>query len=103
MPAFLFSEIRDSVLRVTLARPELHNAFEPGMIEALRSIFAEVAPDPSVRVVVLAAEGRSFSAGADLTWMQRTVELSEAENVADAQQLAVLFAAMEACPRPIIA
>lgn len=103
MPAFLHTELRDGALWVTLSRPDVHNAFEPGMIENLRHIFTEAAPDPAVRAVVLAAEGRSFSAGADLSWMQRTAQLDYTENMADAQRMAAMFSAIEACPRPVIA
>ena len=74
------------VATVTLERPEKHNAFDDGMIRILREHFEQLADDASVRVVVLAAQGKSFSAGGDLAWMQRMADYDYAANLADAPE-----------------
>ena len=60
-----------SVAQVTMARAAVFNAFDEAMIGELDAAFAQLIDDASVRVIVLAGEGRHFSAGADLQWMQR--------------------------------
>ena len=77
---------------IWMARPTLHNAFDEGLIAALDEAFATLDADAAVRVIVLAGEGRSFSAGADLRWMQRQGEAPEADNLDDARERARLLA-----------
>ncbi len=91
------------VATVTLERPEKHNAFDDGMIRILREHFEQLADDASVRVVVLAAQGKSFSAGGDLAWMQRMADYDYAANLADAQDLAHMLKALKQLPQPSIA
>ena len=88
---------------VTLGRPERHNAFDEAVIAELAAIFTQLAADARVRVVVLAAQGASFSAGADLGWMQRVAQYSEAENRRDALGLAQMLRAIDGCPKPVVA
>ena len=88
------------VLRITMARPERRNAFDASLIAALTSAFADVG---DARAVVLAGEGPSFSAGADVDWMRSSVELSYDENVADALQLRAMLDVIDACPAPVVA
>jgi methylglutaconyl-CoA hydratase len=91
------------VATVTLANPERHNAFDDGMIAALRENFEALGTDASVRVVILAAEGRSFSAGADLNWMRRMADYGVEENLEDARALAQMLRSLDTLPRPTIA
>jgi methylglutaconyl-CoA hydratase len=91
------------VAQVTMARPAVFNAFDEAMIAELDAAFAQLEADPAVRVIVLAGEGRHFSAGADLQWMQRASEASLAWNVADARRFAGLLARIERCPKPTVA
>ena len=79
---------------VWLDRPEIHNAFDPEMIDELDSAFRNLGADESVRVIVLAGAGRSFSAGADLEWMRSIADQGMAENVADAKRLADMLSAI---------
>ena len=79
------------ILTVTLNRPEVRNVFNEVMIAELTAEFTQVAGLPEVRLVVLAGEGRSFCAGADLAWMQKMVDYTHAENVADAGALAAML------------
>lgn len=95
--------IADGVGRITMARPEKHNAFDDGLIADLSAAFETAGRDAAVRVVVLEGEGKSFSAGADLGWMQRMADYSDAENLADARKLADMMRILNELPRPTIA
>ena len=101
--AALHLTIADDIATVALARGEVHNAFDDALIADLTAAFHDVGANPAVRVVILAAEGKSFSAGADLNWMRRMAGYSEAENLADAKALAGLMQAIDTCPKPTIA
>ncbi len=88
---------------VTLDRTELHNAFDDTLIAALTGTFEALGRDDRVRVVVLAARGKSFSAGADLRWMRRTATYSREENLIDAWALARLMRVLDELPKPTVA
>jgi methylglutaconyl-CoA hydratase len=88
------------LLRVTLTRPERRNAFDAALIAALSEAFVDVG---RARAVLLAGEGPSFSAGADVDWMRSSVELSYEENVADATALRRMLEAIDGCPAPVVA
>jgi methylglutaconyl-CoA hydratase len=88
---------------LTLARAELHNAFDDALIAALTAEIGRLGASADVRAIVLAAEGKSFSAGADLNWMKRMASYTEAENRRDADALAELMCALNECPKPTIA
>lgn len=91
------------VARLTLTRGARHNAFDDGLIAALDRTLAEVEADESLRVLVLAGEGRSFSAGADLNWMRRTADYGHAENLADAKALAEMLHKLNRLSKPTVA
>ena len=91
------------VSRVTLNSPEIRNAFNDEAISELTRAFTQLGQDPQVRVIVLAATGPAFCAGADLNWMRRMADYSRAENLADAAQLAEMLRVMYECPKPTIA
>ena len=91
------------VATITMNKPEKHNAFDDVLIGRITKAFREVGADPAVRVVVLAGEGPSFSAGADLNWMKRMAGYSRDENVTDALGLAAMCQAIDTCPKPVIA
>jgi methylglutaconyl-CoA hydratase len=95
-------ERRGAVARVTLNRPDVHNAFDDALIARLSAAAAELAKDDSVRVAVLAGMGESFCAGADLHWMRRMVAYSEVENLADALAMAWMFEAWRDLPKPVV-
>ena len=94
-----------AVARVTLARPDVHNAFDASLIAELRSTFAALArEEPSaLRVVVLAGDGSSFCAGADIDWMRAAMALDVEGNEADAMAMADMFEAIDVCPVPVVA
>lgn len=91
------------VARLTMNRPERHNAFDEALIEALHAAVERCAADPSVRVLLLCGAGASFSAGADIGWMRRAASASEADNRADAERFAVMLHALASCPKPSVA
>jgi methylglutaconyl-CoA hydratase len=95
-------EFKGNRARVTLNRPDVHNAFDDDIIEQLTRAAAELAASPSLRVVILAGEGKSFCAGADLHWMKRMVDYSEKENLADSLAMARMFHAWHSLPVPVV-
>src|SRR5205823_9853202 len=96
----LRSEQAGDVLRITMSRPEQRNAFDAALIQELTEAFSDVG---DVRAVVLAGEGKSFSAGADVEWMRAAAELSYEGNVADARRLRMMLETIDSCPAPVIA
>jgi methylglutaconyl-CoA hydratase len=100
----ILTEIReDGVATVTLNRAEVHNAFNDTVIADLTGVLRRLGDDAKVRAVVLRAEGKSFSAGADLGWMQRMAGYGHAENLADAGALAELMRVLNFLPKPTVA
>ena len=91
------------VATLTMNRPEIHNAFDDRLIAALIDELGRLEADPRVRVLVLTANGKSFSAGADLSWMRRMADYSREENLQDARQLAELMRKLDGFPRPTLA
>ena len=85
------------LLRVTIDKPERRNAFDAELIRELTEAFADVG---DARVVVLAGEGESFCAGADIEWQRSSIDLSYEENVEDALRLYRMLGAVDACPAP---
>jgi methylglutaconyl-CoA hydratase len=86
-------------LRVNLARPERRNAFDAALIAELRDAFADVG---DARAVVLAGDGESFCAGADVEWMRSSIDLSYEENVQDARRLRHMLETIDECPAPVV-
>ena len=88
------------LLRVTLARPERRNAFDAALIAELAHAFADVG---DARAVVLAGDGPSFCAGADVDWQRSAIDLSYDENVEDAMRLYGMLEAIDGCAAPVVA
>jgi methylglutaconyl-CoA hydratase len=91
------------VATVTLARPDAHNALNVGLIEDLTRCFEDLSDDDGVRVVVLAGEGRSFCAGADIGYMRDTAGFTYEDNLEDARRLAAMYWTIDECPKPLVA
>ena len=91
------------VAQITMSRPNVFNAFDEAMIGELDTAFSQLVADDSVRVIVLAGEGKHFSAGADLQWMQRASTASVEWNLADARRFAGMLGRIDACPKPTVA
>ena len=90
------------VVRVTLNRPDVRNAFNEALIAELTAWAESIAAGGPARVAVLAGAGKVFCAGADLTWMSKMVAYTHDENVRDARAMARMFAALDALPIPLI-
>lgn len=103
MAQFLDVKTTGSIAQVTLTRPDLHNAFNEVMIAEISDAFVELGRREDVRVIVLAAEGKSFCAGADVHWMKRMVDFTFEQNAEDANLLARVLRAIRECPKPVIA
>lgn len=103
MASYLEIEHADKVATVRLNRPDKHNAFDEHLIAELTQAFRDLAANAAVRVIVLAANGPSFSAGADLDWMKRMSAMDRAANERDSLLLADLMAAIDRCPKPVLA
>lgn len=102
MSDVVHSKIDDRrVLRITLARPDVKNAFNAELIAQLSAAVDAVRAD--TRCVILASEGDTFCAGADLAWMRSMADYTVDENRADSGALADLFAKLDALPMPIVA
>jgi methylglutaconyl-CoA hydratase len=91
------------VAQITMARPAVFNAFDELMIGELDAAFAQLNADPSVRVIVLAGDGKHFSAGADLQWMQRAAQASVEWNLQDARRFAGMLHRIASAPKPVLA
>jgi methylglutaconyl-CoA hydratase len=94
-----------AIARVTLTRADRHNAFDASLIAELRSTFAafERESPTELRAVVLAGDGPTFSAGADIAWMRAAMALDVEGNEQDAMAMADMFEAIDTCPVPVIA
>ena len=93
----------NGVAQVSMHRPDVFNAFDERMIQELRQAFFLLGQDPKVRVIVLRGEGKHFSAGADLKWMQKASCASPEWNLQDARLFADMLSVLHQCPKPTIA
>jgi methylglutaconyl-CoA hydratase len=96
-------ERRGPVAWIWMNRPDVHNAFDETLIAELTAAFAALDADESARAIVLAGEGKSFSAGADVNWMKRQGAAPLYHNLADARKLATLFRTIASCRTPTLA
>jgi methylglutaconyl-CoA hydratase len=96
----LLVERDGALLRVTLARPERRNALDAALMVALTEAFSDVG---DARAVILAGEGTSFCAGADIEWQRASVELSPEQNEADVARMYEMYEAVDRCPAPVVA
>ncbi|GAB4392521.1 MAG: enoyl-CoA hydratase-related protein [Gammaproteobacteria bacterium] len=101
--ACLLINYKRGVATLRLNRPHVHNAFDDRLVATLIATLEELKSNPFIRVIVLTNNGTSFSAGADLKWMQRMVNYSEAQNLQDSLQLAKLMHTLYNMPQPTIA
>ena len=103
MPPSLDIAIDSRVARIALNRPDVHNAFDDELILHLTETLQKFDADSAIRAVILTGNGASFSAGADLNWMRRMAEASEADNRADSERLATLMRTLNFLSKPTIA
>lgn len=93
----------DRVARITLNRPEVHNAFNLQMLLDLQDAFGRLGADDNIRVVILTGAGKSFCAGADLEWMREIINYSYEQNLEESNTVADLMENIYLCPKPTIA
>ncbi len=103
MPTLTIKRQASGVTTLTMARPEVFNAFDEAMIAEMDAAFAALIDDTSVRIIILAGAGKHFSAGADLQWMRRASTASFEWNVEDARRFARMLARIDSCPKPTVA
>jgi len=96
-------ERKDRVARVTLNRPEVHNAFHALMVSELADAFDAVGSDDSVRVVILTGSGKSFCAGADINWLKEIIRYSRWQNLEESMALAETLHRLYSLPKPTVA
>lgn len=95
--------VENGIARVTLNRPEVHNALDDALISGLLASLEKIAADGAARLVILTGQGASFCAGGDLAWMRRTADYTYEQNLADAMTLARLLHTLHMMPQPTLA
>jgi methylglutaconyl-CoA hydratase len=103
MPTLTITRRSPGVAQIMMSRAAVFNAFDETMIAELDAAFVSLIDDADARVIVLAGDGKHFSAGADLQWMQRASEASQEWNLQDARKFAAMLARIESCPKPTVA
>lgn len=98
----LLVEEKNHVLKVTMNRPEVRNAFNPEMISEITKVFTDASNRHDLRAIVLSGAGKVFCAGADLNWMREMVNFSLSQNESDSHQLHAMFAAIADCACPVV-
>ncbi len=98
----VLESVTDSVVTITLNRPEQHNAFNPAMVEALTESFCRLGARRDLRMVILTGSGQSFCAGADLASMKEAAAQAYEDNLKDAEGIFDLMAVVDSCPLPVI-
>jgi methylglutaconyl-CoA hydratase len=93
---------KDDVVTVALNRPDVHNAFNDVLINELTRCFKQLSTDDTVAAVILTGNGKSFCAGADLSWMKRMVSYSKEENKKDSRLLLDMYETIHSCPKPVV-
>lgn len=95
--------LENGVATVTLNRPDVHNAFNAELIAGLTHAFVDLGKRDDIRAIVLAGAGKSFSAGADLNWMQAAANYDYEQNLDDAMRLSEMLDTLYECPKPVAA
>jgi methylglutaconyl-CoA hydratase len=92
----------DDIVTISLNRPDVHNAMNDVLMNELTSCFKDLSTDSTASIIILTGNGKSFCAGADLTWMKRMVSYSKAENKKDSHLLLDMYETLYSCPKPLI-
>ena len=99
----ILQHIENDICTISLHRPQVHNAFNDALIAELTQTLHDIDKKKDIRAVILNAHGETFSAGADLHWMQKMNSLSRQENEADALKLSILLESLNTLSQPTIA
>jgi methylglutaconyl-CoA hydratase len=103
IPVLIDIDAKSGIGRITLNRPKVHNAFDEITIARVTEAVGLLDRDENVRVIVIAGNGKSFSAGGDLNWMRRMADYTPAENEADGRRLALMFRTIDLARKPTVA
>ncbi len=98
-----FDATQEGLAVVTLNRPDVHNAFNAELIAELTDVFTAISDQPTIRMMILRGEGKSFSAGADLSWMKLAARHTREENEIDALRLAEMLRTLYEMPQMTLA
>lgn len=90
------------VATLTLNRPEVHNALDDRLIDALSAAADALAADDAVRVVVLTGAGQTFCAGGDIRWFKRSSEGTRADRLRESARLAAMLRRLNDFPKPLV-
>jgi methylglutaconyl-CoA hydratase len=101
MPSVLV-EHDGTVLRLTLNRPDVRNAFDEEVVRTLMAAAVSAAENQSVRVIVLGGAGKTFCSGADIGWMAKAIAYSHQENLSEAEDMARMLERLDTLPVPVI-
>ena len=101
MNSVLFSKA-DSIATLSFNRAQARNAFNPELISSFTDYLVNIEQDPNVKVIIISAQGEHFSAGADLKWMQASINYTQQQNIADAQAIAKMMYSLNYCSKPTI-
>jgi methylglutaconyl-CoA hydratase len=93
---------KDDITTVALNRPDVHNAMNETLMNELTSCFHHLSSDNSITAIILTGNGKSFCAGADLTWMKQMVNYSAEENKKDSRVLLDMYESIHSCPKPVL-
>ena len=93
---------KDDIATVTLNRPDVHNAMNDRLMKELTDCFQRLSDNTFVSTVIITGNGKSFCAGADLTWMKEMVNYSQGENQKDSRLLLDMYETIHTCPKPVI-
>lgn len=93
---------QNGMVKISLNRPEVHNAMNESLMTELTNCFKELSNDNTVRTIILTGKGKSFCAGADLNWMKSMAKYSKEENIKDSRLLLDLYETIYNCPKPVI-
>lgn len=102
-PSVLCDIDNRGVAYVRLNRPQVNNAYDGDMVEALLNGTRQLAADPKVRVIVIAGNGKHFQAGADLAWLTAVRGKDAGENLRVSEQTTEAVRVLDACPKPTVA
>lgn len=95
--------LNNGVAELILDRSDVHNAFDEVMISEMISVLGYFATHKDCQLLVLKANGKNFSAGADLNWMRKQAKMDFEQNLNDAKVLAKLMRDLDQFPKPTIA
>lgn len=94
--------VKDTIAYLTLNRPHFHNAFNRTMLQRLIEIFKKIHDMPSLRALIIRGNGKSFCTGADIAWMEQSMNLNQLEKFEDARHISLMMHLLDTLPIPTI-